>query len=807
MRTLWMLCWSGITKKKLQNGLIAVLILLSTVLLATSATVLANSGSRFADMHKQTNGSHQLLMLTKGLHDPKALAGWWKEQDGVMASELLPFRNIAGISYGGKELTNVYVMLMDTPAEPMKVDKLLFAEGESTAAPAPGTVWIPTSLARSHDISVGDRIEFKAESERFELTVSGVIVDLPYGAPFATTARIWLNHADYAERTQALIGGDSYLIGLRFENYGDQAAYWSSFEQHFGVPFLEGKDEFEEMSAFYLIMSRIIGFIMVFLGIVMLFIALFTIGYTISDAILSSYRTIGVFKSVGLRSNRIMSIYVLQYALLAFIAVVPGIAASKLLSAIIIKLSSTNLETPQSQMALTGSGFSLAAGLFIIVLVLLCVLVFAGKIRSVQPAQAIRYGMSEADNGKVAGKLANAGSGIVTFGRWPIAAVIALKYVAKNRKSSVLTAAMAALTTAVIVFGFVLLYSIMQIQQTAGLWGYDSSHIAVSVYNNDAFSSKDFQNAVSTDKRVKNFGRISDLNGVFPSEPGAADRSASQSMNISVSALDGSYEELGFETIKGKNPDNEHEIAIGVNVSRKLGKEVGDTLDVFLEGQKHTMTVSGIYQAIANMSYSARIKADAVRSESSGKDSVQMQDDDILFINLWDIHDADKTVSDLNAKYGKAIDAVTQKALLEAVYKEAVSILIVPMGFLMLLFTGVTFMIIYSLSRIAVWKEYRTYGIYKSLGMANRTIRGSITLGITVLSILGAVLGAIAGVYGLPNVLKSLLIEYGLVKLPIVVNGPAVALLAIVSIVATALAAWLSSRWLTKQSPRTLTIE
>ncbi|WP_042166884.1 ABC transporter permease [Paenibacillus gorillae] len=796
MRAVWALCRASLYRKKLQNGLIALLILLAALLLGTSATVLSNTDNLFNDVHKRTNGAHQILTITKGLHDPQQLYQWWNGQEGVAASEPVPFRYLSGVSYKGEELPNLYVMMMDTPAQPPSVDRLLFADGAGEEAPRPGTAWIPTSLAYTQGIKAGDMLSFKTGNGVFELQVSAVVIDLPYGAPFATTSRIWMNHNDYMQIMEGQEGSDNYILGLRFQDYERQGEYWASFEGHFGMPYLEERVEFEEISAFYLILNRIIGFVMVGLGIVMMLIGLFTIGYTISDAILSNYRTIGVLKSTGLSSARIVGAYALQYAILATAAIIPGLVISRFASALILNNSLSVLKTSESNAAALQEGgwLAIAAGLFLLLLVIGCVLSFSGKIKSVQPAQAIRYGMSEAQSGRMARCL---GVGI-TFGRWPIKAVIAFKHIVKNGKSSVLIAALAAVTTAVLVFSCVLLNSIISIQQTAAQWGYDSADISVSFYNKEAYSSDDFETFVRGDARVKDAGWLTLLNGVLPSEKGA-----SGAASISLGVLDGSYDKLGFTVLEGSNPVHRNEMAIGINVASKFGKEVGDTMDVYIEGRKHTMLVSGIYQAIANMSNSARIMADALNaSDETGK-----HDADVAFINLHDYRIAEQVVTELNGKYPQSVTAATQQTLLDSVFTEASAVLIVPLGMLALLFVGVTFMIIYSVCRIAVWKESGTYGIYKSLGMTNASIRGAITLGVAILTLIGAGLGIVIGIFGMPGLLKSLLLDYGIAKLPLILPPIGIAVASVVSAAAASFGAWHASRWLTRTSPRILIIE
>ncbi|MCZ4149966.1 hypothetical protein BZG21_36830, partial [Escherichia coli] len=109
-------------------------------------------------------------------------------------------------------------------------------------------------------------------------------------------------------------GTDYSMIGLHFDDYETSPRYWDRYADENGIPFLETKMEFESIASFYLIIHQIVGFIMIFLGIVMLIIALMTIGFTISDSILANYRTIGILKSLGFTSRATIGTYAIQYA-------------------------------------------------------------------------------------------------------------------------------------------------------------------------------------------------------------------------------------------------------------------------------------------------------------------------------------------------------------------------------------------------------------------------------------------------------------------------------------------------------------
>ncbi|QDH19386.1 FtsX-like permease family protein [Saccharibacillus brassicae] len=802
MYAVWKLSLANLKKRKIQNSLIALLVLLSTLLLSTSVILISNTDNLFTGMHEKTNGSQDILRLDGGLHDPEKVHAFWEKEPGVSVSKLLPYHTLSGVSHNGSDIPNLLLFMMDTPQRPLGVDELLPARGTLGETPAAGQAWIPTSLAYSHDIAVGDTLSFKTSQGALELNVSAVVVDIPYGGPFSTESRIWMNEADYGGLSASEGAKSSYMMGIRYDNYADRQAHWTAFEQFLGTPYLESVMTFAEISSFYLILNQVIGFVMIFLAVVMMAIALFTIGFTISDAILTQYRTIGVLKSLGLTSGKTIGVYLIQYAFLSAIAIVPGLILSRFLSRIIVDSTLSYLKTDTGQLPLSGMNAAALTGVLIFLLVLLCVWAYGRRARHIAPVQAIRYGMSESDSRRESRGIGASGKSLVGFGSLPAVLVVGARNLLKNIKTSTLMLILAMVTSAVLVLGYVVLSSVMNIQQTSPQWGYDNSDITVRVFDPASFSKTEFEAGLAADDRIKNVSWHSGVTGVIESPERAASEKAEDTMGVVVSIVEGSYDDIGFAVLEGANPVNPNETAIGVNVAKTLSKSLGDTVELYVEGQPHVLTVTGIYQSVANSSNSVRIKSETVQADNPAFSAA-----DVAYINLNDHSQADTVVPELNERYAASISAATQKTLLDSVFREAATTLILPMSFMGALFITVTLIIIYSICLINIRKEIKTYGIYKSIGMSSGQIRRSVALGVSILATVGALLGILLGVYALPVILESILAGYGMVDLPLVFNGASVALIACLSIPAAAAGSWLSSGIIRKTSPRILVVE
>ncbi|MNJ39768.1 FtsX-like permease family protein [compost metagenome] len=355
------------------------------------------------------------------------------------------------------------------------------------------------------------------------------------------------------------------------------------------------------------------------------------------------------------------------------------------------------------------------------------------------------------------------------------------------------------ITSSVLVFGYLLIYSVQHTEQTSSAWGYDSSDISVEIYNKPSFSQEEFIRTLKSDNRINNYAFNYMTNAVSIVPAGAEmSQQGESSLSLNTSIFDGSYDEMGYSVLKGRNPRYEDEVAIGANVAAKLKLELGDTIQIYVLGKEHQLIVTGIYQAIANMSLSLRMMVGAVDTTTL---------DLVSFINVKESSYLDDVVSDINAQYENILTAVSMQTLLDSVYTEAVNLLLLPMGLLGLLFITVTALVVYSICRINIRKDSKTYGIYKSLGMTTNKIRSSIAVGMISFTMIGSIIGVFVGVYGMPLLLKSTLSSYGILELPILINWGGISIIVLVMIVAMFMGSWFSSRMIQSTSPRLLVVE
>ncbi|WP_019637696.1 ABC transporter permease [Paenibacillus fonticola] len=794
MKATLLLCFSQLRKKKVQNISIAILIFLSTLLITTSITVLNNTGNVFQKIHTQVNGSQELLNFENGLYNPDVVHDWWEQQNGVETSQVFRYHSFSTFTHNAQEVSNISLYLTNAGNSPgqSKVDQLIFATGEEAASPKKGEIWIPTSLAYSKGITVGDQFGIKTDEKVFNYRVSALVIDVPYSQPFTVTARIWMNSEDYKTNMAGQGASEKAIMGLRFDNLETSQSYWQQFEQDFGAPFLETITDYNGISAFYLIIGKIVSSIMIFLAAVMIMIALYTIAFIISDAVLSNYKNIGVLRSLGFTGNQTVALYVMQYGIIAVLAILPSVVLSYFFSKTIISLSLSYLKTNDFVTGIDFPLYGLIGGGIVLTLILLVSYLSARGARKIKPAQAIRYGRSEENQAKSTSHKHTKPNQPSLLDKLSPVFVISLKRLRENKGSSLLLLCMTIITTSVLIGGVLFMTSIASMNPPE--WGYDNADISLEILNKDKLSKEQLIADLKEDPRVASIHNMSGVYGVIPGE--SASDSETPQTGIYITSAGGNMDALGFENIAGRNPQNAGEISIGAKVSQITHKGVGDSIEVFIQGKKKAYTVVGVYQAITNMSVSARVNSGTleginVNTEASGS---------LYLINITPGTSDEQFAQEMGKKYGDAVYVAAQKTLVRETFSQAQNILLLPMLIMGLFLILAIFGIASSVGRINVKKESRTLAIYKSLGMTSSKLRASLVISTLIIAWIGAIIGLVLGTAGFPTMLNKILVNFGIVNFPmffdwtLIVSTLPLCLLVIVTGI------WSSSRLLKNKS-------
>ena len=259
----------------------------------------------------------------------------------------------------------------------------LLDETNKPVQPKDGELFVPVSYNRDGTAKVGD----KAVVDGKTFVVAGFVRDSQMNSTLASSKRFLVSAGDYRQMRES--GSVEYLIEFRLKDLSDL----SGFEAAYSASELPANGPTLTWPLFRMISAVSDGImiaVILLVSVLVIFISLLCIRFTLLAKIEDDYREIGVMKAIGIRVSDIRSIYLSVYAVLAAV----GCGAGFLLSLV---FSGPLQESIRVNLGESGKDtFSLLAGIVGILLlfffILFCINRILKKFHRISAVQAIRLG-------------------------------------------------------------------------------------------------------------------------------------------------------------------------------------------------------------------------------------------------------------------------------------------------------------------------------------------------------------------------------------------------------------------------------
>ena len=169
-------------------------------------------------------------------------------------------------------------------------------------------------------------------------------------------------------------------------------------------------------------------------------------------------------------------------------------------------------------------------------------------------------------------------------------------------------------------------------------------------------------------------------------------------------------------SIAGRHPVFEDEISLGVTSSMELGRGIGDTLDMFLEGQLVTYNIVGLYQSLNNLSKGFYMRYEGITELNPLYKLRNYQ------VKLKRGVDPIAYKKELEEKYGSAYkiemssdDFGSLKGIIQGIMD--------VMTLISMMFLGVLFVTVFNDTVLSIREGQRNLGIFKAVGMTPRQLQ------------------------------------------------------------------------------------
>ncbi|MEM5770116.1 MAG: FtsX-like permease family protein, partial [Bacillota bacterium] len=327
------------------------------------------------------------------------------------------------------------------------------------------------------------------------LTISAIVVDPQFSPSMMNPVRAWVADGFFAEHGKQESELDN-LIGVRLFDEAQYGRLWQGFEEYLGTPYIGFVFEHEFVKNAYSMVQSIIAMIMLVFSAIIILVSMFVLSFTITNAVMTDYKTIGILKAQGFSARNVQWIYLLQYLLLTVLTAPLGVLASHYALRLILAQMSKSLGIAQLDAPMTVP--AILTGSIILLTTLFSSSHASEKAGRIKPAEAIRNA-APVPQLPAKGRLE-----LRTLSVLPPSLILAVKGIFSGRRHSGFLLASAAVLAFVLVFSVNTFHSVKSMDQNYAYWGFDDADVYLSANTNTDVIPREAMLAVlKSDERVQ----------------------------------------------------------------------------------------------------------------------------------------------------------------------------------------------------------------------------------------------------------------------------------------------------------------
>lgn len=719
--------WQDIKRNKAVTSTLFLFMILATLLVAAASSMTVELIGSVKTLFDNSKAPHFVQMhsgeFNQTLIDDFSAANELVTSQQTVEMLGVPGKNIVLGEGNVTEANSVMEIAFVTQNE--KFDYLLNLSGEKGAV-TKGQVGVPVYHMQKNNLQEGDKIQIDCGGTALELTISCFIRDVQMNPSIVTSKRFLVSSEDFHTIKNA-VGTSEYLIEFLLSDM----AHIGAFEQQYATSALPQSDTAITYSLYQMVNAlsdgMVIGIILL-IGVLLICISMLCLRYVILGALEEDIREIGIMKAIGLSVRDIRKVYTAKYLILAAIAGAVGYLLSFPLQTILLKNIALYMGTAEK--TIWSYLVPLIGVLAVFLLIFIAVRVVLRRLKELSVVQSLSLGIeSSTDKSRKP----------LSLRKTPVKNVNAIMGVGAiwlNLKAYLLLGFIYVVCVFLAITP-VNLYSTMTAPEFVTYMGAGMSDMRMDLQSaNPQNEYKKIAAYLESDTDISRY--TSFVTGTF-----TARNSEGEFVTIKVETGDFSVFPVNYQS--GKAPGNEDEISLSTMNAEELGKGIGDTLTVIVDGQERNMTVCGLYQDVTNGGKTAKallpVEEDnilwyVINMDVNSNVNIEMKKSE--YTELF----SEARTLDMNDYLKQTLGAVTSQVRLAAVCAVLISALI------SVLVTTMFF-------RMVLAKERSQIGIMSCLGFSKRDFMVQYAVRALLVFLAAIILGTLA-VFGIGQSITGL---------------------------------------------------
>lgn len=736
MRKLFLIARSNMRKAKGQTVAIIVLILLAAMLLNLWLMLSMDYKANFLRYHDKLNAEHVTLAVDDADGTVYGFLTETLAKDTAVKEYRLDkcMHMVGTFPYNGGMMNSEFVFMDKQTAISRTIGKSEIVEDSDFTS----GVYLPM-LYKSNDNSVGKTIEISIGSHPVIYTICGFFNSTMLGSHNCALTQIILTADKYADLEELNYASKTTMCSVRLNDKSTNLNYESILKStvsgHFPNTRMIGNCYDVVLQARYISQMICSGIISVMAFIVLL-IALVVIISNIINYIQVNIKNLGAFKATGYTSKQLVCSLLLQFLGLTVIAAIVGISLSYAIFPAINTMMIAQTGIPYAIHFLP-----LPALISLLILggaVALSTWLSARRIRKIEPIVALRSGVQTHNFKRNHVPLEKT--------KAPLNLALALKTTLSGVKHNITTCITMLVLSLVVVFsGLMIENIIVDMTPFIDLIMGETTDSAINV---QIEVEDDFLDALNSDSRVE---KSYLYNSVTISHVGGAELLANMCDDFSVLNNQSTI-------FKGRFPKYDNEIAIGAKYAREKGFEIGNEIEIVINGITQKYLICGFTQISNNLGRDCLLTR-------KGFEQLGTLQNVTYYIELAEGTDIDAFNEEMKGDFeGNVNTVINVNATIDAAAGVYVSLMTIIVIAILILSAVIIAFVLYLLVRTMLNNKKRDYGILKSLGFTTKQLILQTALSFMPAIIISTVIGIIISCLIINPLTALFLSSLGIVK-------------------------------------------
>ena len=699
------------------NVALVLFMILSVTLVVAATIVVVQLTSSMTGMYKVAKPPH-FLQMHKGDIIQSDIDQFNSNYDGVTGWLTSPMINIYSddLTIYGKDSFSLSGSKLDMSlVKQNKVYDLLLDSDRNILSLKKGEIGIPVTLLNSYDINIGDTVEFTSKGISKEFKVKSFVHDAQMNSTLVYSTRILISDEDFDELF-GNVGESEYLIETYFTDSSMASNYQTDYENA-NLPQNGPAITYTMIILISAFPDIIMAMIIILVSALLVLVAMMSIKYTLMSSLEEEIGEIGTMKAIGLTHKDIRDVYLQKYKLMIAIGIVVGYVVALMLS---------NLFTSHVNNTFGKQPFSI---LTMMIPITSCLLIYfistsycknvLRKLRKLTVVDALVLGKGFSKNNRVHDGLSN--SKIM-----PINLLLGIRETFYNFNGFIIIL-ISALTVSGIIIVPMNLLNTLQSKEFIPYMGSPIADILIEVDSGENLEEmyETLTTLINSDEDIEYYEELKSIRVETMN-------SDNQWMNLRIGS--GDYAGNGLMYLQGEKPTTKNEIAVSKLNADKMGKKTGDYVILRFNDAEETFLVSGIYQDVTSGGMTAK--------SLHGFEGVNPEKYEFI-LNLKDGIEVEEKASTWRNEIGTDFDIQPMEELINqtlgvvARQVQVATIAVVLIGILMIAFIIILFM------KLRLVKDASQIAILKATGFTDSDVRKQYLYKISIVSILGIVIGTI----------------------------------------------------------------